>query len=229
MNCVAPRRYTVLVMHPDPLLRAGFVAALGEQATFETFVSGLDDPTLDQPQTDVVITDYASAMSLAGSVHGGLAAVTAARILVITTNDRDAAIRHALKAGIHGYVLLGCPLAELIEGATSVAQGRRYLSPAVAQRIADSLSHTSLTSREIQVLSLLITGASNKAIARELEIETGTVKSHMTAIMSKLGATSRTQAAGIATERGLVEHRAVIRQPSTPRRARALEARAQSS
>ena len=91
------------------------------------------------------------------------------------------------------------------------------------------MSHTSLTSREIQVLSLLITGASNKAIARELEIETGTVKSHMTAIMSKLGATSRTQAAGIATERGLVEHRAVIRQPSTPRRARALEARAQSS
>jgi two-component system NarL family response regulator len=88
----------------------------------------------------------------------------------------------------------------------------RYLCPLVAQRMADSLSRASLTSREIEVLQLVVTGESNKAIARRLNIELGTVKSHMTAIMSKLGATSRTQAAAIAAERGLVQER-VLAQP----------------
>ena len=71
--------------------------------------------------------------------------------------------------------------------------------------MADSLSRASLTSREVEVLRLMMTGESNKTIARRLHIELGTVKSHMTAIMAKIGATSRTQAAGIAANRGLVE------------------------
>ncbi len=102
-------------------------------------------------------------------------------------------------------------MTELIEGVTAVANGLRYLSRSVAQRMADSLTRASLTSREVQVLSLVALGASNKAIARELRIEMRTVKSHMTSIMSKLGATSRTQAAGIAAARGLVELRAMRR------------------
>ena len=183
---------------------------------FDTFVDGVDDRILDRRRIDVVITDYASAMNLAAPVHGGRDALAAAKILVITANEREADIRRALEAGIHGYLLLGCRLGELIEGVTRVAEGLRYLSSSVAQRMADSLSHSSLTSREVQVLSLVATGVSNKAIARELKIETGTVKSHMTAIMTKLGATSRTQAAGIATMRGLVEHRA--RMPQMPSR-----------
>ena len=83
-------------------------------------------------------------------------ALAAARILVLTTNDREADIRRAIEAGIHGYVMLGGPLDELIEGATAVANGLRYVSRSVAQRMADSLTHTSLTSREIEVLSLVV-------------------------------------------------------------------------
>ena len=131
-------------------------------------------------------------------------------------------IRRAIEAGVHGYILLGGPLAELIEGATTLARGLRYLSRSVAQRMADSLTHTPLTSREIQVLSLVAVGESNKAIARELRIEMGTVKSHMTSIMSKLGATSRTQAAGIAATRGLVEPRAALWRTSITQRRTAM-------
>jgi two-component system NarL family response regulator len=76
--------------------------------------------------------------------------------------------------------------------------------------MADSLTHAKLTRREEEVLRLVVAGESNKTIARHLEIEVGTVKSHMTAIMTKLGATSRTQAAGIAATRGLVDYGAAV-------------------
>jgi two-component system NarL family response regulator len=76
--------------------------------------------------------------------------------------------------------------------------------------MADSLTHATLTSRETEVLQLMASGESNKGIARKLQIEVGTVKSHMSAIMTKLGASSRTQAAGIAATRGLVEERSSV-------------------
>ena len=166
-------------------------------------------------------------MRLACSIGGALDTTAAARTLIVTTNDRETDIRRAIEAGIHGYILLGGPLAELIDGVTAVANGQRYLSRSVAQRMADSLTHTSLTSREIQVLSFAAAGESDKAIARELRIEMRTVKSHMTSIMSKLGATSRTQAAGIAATRGLVEPRAALRLASAQRRAGTVMASAQ--
>lgn len=92
--------------------------------------------------------------------------------------------------------MLGGPLGELVDGVMTVAKGGRHLGRSVARRMADSLSRSSLTSREIDVLRLVVAGESNKALARQLHIDLGTVKSHMTAIMTKLNATSRTQAAG---------------------------------
>ena len=222
MNHAAPRRPAVFVMHPDALVRAGLTAALQQHAGFDTFVDGRDDTDWDLPRIDVIITDYDEAMRLAGALEGAVDETAAARTLIVTTHDREADIRRAIEAGIHGYVLLGGPLAELIDGVTAVANGVRYLSRSVAQRMADSLTHTALTSREIQVLSLVATGAPNKSIARELRIEMRTVKSHMTSIMGKLGATSRTQAAGIATARGLVEQRGALRRASTQRAAAVL-------
>lgn len=227
MNHIAPRCPTVLVTHPDPLLRTGLVAALRQHPAFETLVDAIDAASADRPRIDVIVTDYESAMHGAGIVHPAHAALAAARILVLTTNDREADIRRAIEAGVRGYILLGGSLDELIEGVTTVANGLRYMSRSVAQRMADSLTRTSLTSREIEVLGLLVTGESNKAIARELQIEVGTVKSHVRAIMGKLGATSRTQAAGIAATRGLVEQRTAKHRIPIQRRASTLDLRAQ--
>jgi len=211
MNHATPRRSTIFLLHADALICAGLAAALRQHAGFDIFVDGCDDANWDLPRIDVIITDYDNAMRLAGLVEGAVDATAAARTLIVTTNDREADIRHAIEAGIYGYILLGGPMAELIEGVTALANGLRYLSRSVAQRMADSLTYSALTSREIQVLSLVAVGASNKSIARELGIEMRTVKSHMTSILSKLGATSRTQAAGIAATRGLVERRIAMR------------------
>ncbi|WP_280155881.1 response regulator transcription factor [Piscinibacter sp. XHJ-5] len=198
----------VLTLHPDPLLRAGIVASLRQHGGFEVFDGGPDRVNRDGARIDVVIADYHEAMRLAGAASQGTAgSLAAARILVLTSDDCEADIRRALEAGIHGYLLLGGPLSEFIEAVTALARDLRYLGRPVAQRIADSLLRTSLTSREIDVLQLVVIGESNKAIARRLCVEVGTVKTHMNGILGKLNATSRTQAAAIAITKGIVKER----------------------
>jgi len=220
MNHAIPHRLTILVMHHDPLLCAGIVAALRQHAAFEIFVDDIDALRSDEPRVDVIIADYGQAIRLCDpAVRAAHQPLAAARIMGLTSNDREADIRRAIEASIHGYLLLGDPLSELIEGVTTVANGVRYLGRSVAQRMADSLTRASLTSRETEVLRLVMTGESNKAIARRLDIELATVKSHMTAIMTKLNATSRTQAAGIAATRGLVAER--VFEPPAPLASRA--------
>jgi DNA-binding NarL/FixJ family response regulator len=204
MNPSSPRRLNVLIMHPDPIVCAGLVAALRHDASFEMFVHA-DDRIPSAPTVDVVIADYHNAMVLthpsARQTHGALAD---SRILALTANDREADIRRAIQAGVRGYLLPGGSLEELTEAVTALGDGVRYLCRAVAQRLADSLAGVTLTQRENDVLRLLATGQSNKEIARQLAIELGTVKSHVSSIMNKLGAISRTQAATIAVARGLV-------------------------
>src|SRR5262249_28900719 len=92
MNNPASRRSNVLVMHPDPLLSAGLVAALRQQPQLEIFVDGVDSAVPDGPAIDVVIADYAHAMRLADPAARAAAcrSLEAARILALTANDREA-------------------------------------------------------------------------------------------------------------------------------------------
>lgn len=201
-SSAAARKVRALVMHPDPLLRVGIIAALGAHGGIDVFQDELDERR-QNPPIDVVISDYPDALRLAAPGQRALQQLDGVRIVALTTQGREADIRGAIEAGVHGYLLQGGPLSELVEAVMAAARGQRYLGLAVAQRMADSLTRTALTSRETEVLGLVVAGESNKTIARRLDIELGTVKSHMGAIMSKLGATSRTHAAAIALARGL--------------------------
>lgn len=220
MNYLQLRRSNVLVMHADPILSAGVVAALRQHPTLEVLVDGVDPLDPQSSPVDVVIADYGNAIRLtdAGerSAHG-LPPDT--RILALTPNGREVDIRRAIECGVHGYLLVGGPLNELLDGVTLLAGGSRYMSLSVAQRMADSLTRAALTCRETEVLRLVAAGQPNKTIARQLRIELGTVKSHISAIMAKLGASSRTQAARIAAARGLVEDQVPVERESRPSRA----------
>ncbi|MDR6858525.1 response regulator transcription factor [Variovorax guangxiensis] len=201
----------ILTLHPDPLVRAGIVASLRQHGGFDVFEEDPDRVNWDGSRFDVVIVDQRQAMRLTGAARRGTAESLAnARILVLASDDREADVRRALGAGIHGYLLLGGPLSEFIEAVTALARGLRYLGRSVAQRMVYSLTSASLTSREVDVLQLVVSGESNKAIARRLSIEVGTVKTHMNGILGKLNATSRTQAAAIAVTQGIVEERMPI-------------------
>jgi DNA-binding NarL/FixJ family response regulator len=201
---IASPRPNILITHCDPLLSAGIAAALRQHADFEVFVDGVDAVSSVSPGVDVVVADLETAMQLvdpvAPSTHWPLAR---ARILVLTHNDRAEDIRRTVQAGVFGYLLAGGPLSELVEAVKALANGMRYLGRSVAQRMADSMTRTLLTTREMDVLQHVMNGECNKEIARQLGIGVGTVKSHMTAILNKLGATSRTHAVSIAATRGL--------------------------
>ena len=128
-----------------------------------------------------------------------------ARLLALTTFSGDALMRKAFAAGAAGYVLKHSVSAELIDAIIAVHSGRRYVSEQVAMILAESVTAAPLTERELQVLSRMSKGDSNRAIGTVLNISEETVKAHIKSIFSKTGASDRTQAVIMALQRGLLE------------------------
>src|SRR5882672_4044853 len=197
------RRVAVLVSIAEPLLQAGVRACLANEADMEVIDA---NPVSAHKSVDVVVADSSTAAQIA---HDGWLereqGVRTARILVVTGEAREHAVRSGLEQGIHGFVLTSSPVSELLSGVRALFRGGKYLCAPVVQQLAQVAGRDTLTSREDEVLRLLARGLCNKSIARELGIAVGTVKTHVKAIMSKLDASSRTEAASIATQRGLVD------------------------
>jgi two-component system NarL family response regulator len=203
-------RTKVAVSHREPLLRAGIASVLRAHADFEVSTQLVEVSPNAPPPFDVIVTDYDSGLRLArDTARASHPGSPAPQVLVLTAADREADIRRAVDAGVRGYLLLDTEPSELVEGVAAVARGSRYWCRSVVMRMVDSVSHIDLTARETEVLQLVADGEPNKGIARQLAIEIGTVKSHISAIMGKLGANSRTHAVRIGTARGLVMERAM--------------------
>ncbi|MDP8924369.1 MAG: response regulator transcription factor, partial [Chloroflexota bacterium] len=133
------------------------------------------------------------------------------RVLVFTAYDTDERVFGALEAGASGYLLKGAPVEEIVRAIREVRAGGSHLAPRVAALVVGAVgrgrrSEPALTEREREVLRLVADGLQNKQIARALGISERTVKYHVTAILTRLGADNRAQAVAIATGRGLLEH-----------------------
>ena len=130
-----------------------------------------------------------------------------ARILVLTTYATDEFIFKALRAGAQGYLLKDASANELLGAIRSVHAGQTLLAPAVAARLVVGVSaggQESLTPRELEVLTLIGQGRSNGEIATMLAIAPRTAKVHVQNILSKLGATNRTEAVSLAVKQRLI-------------------------
>ena len=130
-----------------------------------------------------------------------------ARILVLTTYATDEFIFKALRAGAQGYLLKDASTNELLGAIHSVHAGQTLLAPAVAARLVVGVSaggQESLTPRELEVLTLIGQGRSNGEIATLLSIAPRTAKVHVQNILSKLGASNRTEAVSIAVRQRLI-------------------------
>ena len=135
------------------------------------------------------------------------------KVLVLTTYDDDEWLFDAINAGAAGYLLKDTPRDEVIKVIRGTVAGKVYLDPSVAGRVLEQVSNQStqplttitdkLTEREIEVLRLLAKGSNNKDIAERLFLSEGTVRNHVSTILSKLGVSDRTQAAVIALQHGL--------------------------
>jgi DNA-binding NarL/FixJ family response regulator len=128
-----------------------------------------------------------------------------ARIIVLTTYKGDAQVKGALRAGARAYVLKGNVHLELLETIRTVHEGRKKIPPEIATELAEHATEDDLSVREIEVLRLIAAGNSNKEIAEHLSIGEGTVKSHVSNILSKLSASDRAHAVTIGLKRGIIE------------------------
>lgn len=132
-----------------------------------------------------------------------------ARVLILSSFDDAATVKHALKAGARGYLLKSVSPVELAQAVCAVYQGRSAMSPEAtdvlvqAARAGDGEA-ADLTPREREVLRLLVQGCSNQQIAEVLMVSRATVKFHMSGIMTKLGVSSRAEVMALAYQRGLV-------------------------
>ncbi len=133
-----------------------------------------------------------------------------AKIIILTTFDRDDYVFQGIRAGACGYLLKDVPAHELLETIRRVQTGETFIQPEIASRALRSALHRPgefvepLSEREREILVLLAQGVPNKEIAGRVHIAEGTVKNHVTNILDKLQAQNRTQAADIARRRGLI-------------------------
>lgn len=200
----------VLVSHAEPLVHRGIVSTLCADSRFqvnEQSAGEITPPPFDAEPIRVLVTDMPSGVTAAMHLNDARSrrdAVTPA-VLVLSHSDGELSIRGALERGVRGYLTHGCQPAQLIDAVLALARGQRYLEDRVVQRLADTLAQDMPTPREIDVLRLMATGLCNKAIAAELNIGCGTVKTHVKALLDKLGAPTRTAAADIAKRRGLLD------------------------
>ena len=127
-----------------------------------------------------------------------------ARIIILTTFERDVEIQRALKAGARGYLLKSMPADQMLDAVRQVHAGKKYVPAEIAAGLAEHFTDEALSDREVEVLRQVATGARNRDIAEKLFIAEETVKVHLKHIMGKLRAGDRTQSVAIAARRGII-------------------------
>ena len=127
-----------------------------------------------------------------------------ARIIILTTYERDVEIRRTLKAGARGYLLKSMPPKQMLDAIRQVYAGKKSLPTEIASSLAEHLGDEALSDREVEVLTHVAAGNRNRDIAERLFIAEETVKVHLKHIMGKLRASDRTQSVTIAARRGII-------------------------
>ncbi|UOQ61881.1 response regulator transcription factor [Leucobacter rhizosphaerae] len=203
---------TVLLVDDHPIVRAGLrsvlesragIRVVGEAGSGEEAV-----PAAAVLQPDVVLCDLRL-----GDGIDGIATTLALRrldpapaVLMLTTFDRDGDILRAVEAGATGYLLKDAPTEAILAGIQNAAEGRTVFDAEVALRVQAQRENAvpRLTERERAVLLLVAEGRSNREIARHLFVSEATVKTHVAHVLAKLRVDSRSRAAAVARDRGML-------------------------
>ncbi|HEX3228893.1 MAG TPA: response regulator transcription factor [Pyrinomonadaceae bacterium] len=200
---------SILIADDHFVVRTGLAAVISTQPDMVVVAEAVNGrqavELFRQHRPDITLMD------LRMPEMNGVEAITAirgefpkARLIVLTTYDGDEDIYRALQAGARGYLLKDMLREGLLEAVRAVHEGHRRIPAEVANRLAERLTRSELTSREMEVLELIVKGKTNKEIGAELGVAEGTVKIHINNILSKLGVNDRTQAATFALQRGII-------------------------
>ncbi|HEX4092174.1 MAG TPA: response regulator transcription factor [Trebonia sp.] len=221
MTDAPPRRIRVLLVDDDALVRAGLTMMLdgahGIEVVGQAADGGEVPGAIDAHAPDVVLMDLRMPRT------DGITATRRLRarphppeVIVLTTFSADENVLGGLRAGASGFLLKDSPPAQIVEAIRRVADGEPILSPAITRRLMDravaesgartqaQAAFADLTPREREVVLAVARGETNAEIASKLFMSVATVKAHITHVLTKLGATNRTQIALLAHDAGLV-------------------------
>jgi len=206
----------ILVVDDQQLIRQGLSTLLSIESDFVVVGEATDGThallMVEQTSPDIVLMD------LRMPICDGITATSRIKarwseikILALTTFDDDELILDAIEAGASGYLLKDTPREQLAQAIRALYQGNMYLGPTIAPKLVSRIQRSSagktdlkalarLTPRELEILQLIGQGKSNREIATKLNITEGTVKNHVSKVLTAVGARDRTQAALWAQE-----------------------------
>jgi DNA-binding NarL/FixJ family response regulator len=199
----------VLVADDHTVVRDGLVAIIKQEKDMDVVAQAGDGRQAvelwKKHRPDVTIMDLRMpGLEGVNAIYEIRAADPNARIIVLTTFDGDEDIYRGMRAGAKSYLLKDVKREELFECIREVHNGKTFVPPAIAAKLAERLPAEELTPREMEVLQLLAAGKPNKLIGADLAITEVTVKSHVQSMFRKLNVLSRTEAISVANRRGLL-------------------------
>lgn len=204
-----PGTIRVMIVNPSTIVREG-LAAIINRATDMSIVAQASDGSQAleisrRERPDVILTDLVlPGMSGVEFMLAISRERPPCRVIILTAHARQEDIYRALQAGASSYLLQDTTGENLQRTIRAVAVGQRLLSDSIAARLAERAFALQLTERELEVLSEIAKGRSNKGIAASLGISESTVKGHINNILSKMAVNDRTQAVTTALQRGLI-------------------------
>jgi len=209
-----------MLVDDQNLVRKGVRSLLELSEELEVIAEAADGAeairTIPEVKPDVVLLDMRMPGKSGLDVLRELSAVDSLPpTIILTTFDDDELLLAGIKAGAKGYLLKDVALAELVNAVKTVSEGGTMVKPAVTQRLLKGLENLQtefysldrpdpLTERETEILRLMAGGYSNKEIANSLGVAEGTVKNHVSNILSKMGVRDRTRAVLKAFELGQI-------------------------
>ena len=214
------QKIRILVADDHPVVRDGLVAILSTQADFEIVGEANDgseavskareyEPNVILIDLEMPEVDGVQAIQQIRATHPRI------QFIVFTAFDTDERILKAVQAGAKGYLLKGAPRNDVFRAIRTVYAGGSLLEPIIASKLLNQIQENpddssgepseKLTDREMEVLQFLGKGMKNKEIADQLFITERTVKFYVSAILSKLNASNRTEAVSLAAQRGLIQ------------------------
>jgi DNA-binding NarL/FixJ family response regulator len=200
----------VLVADDHMVVRMGLTTVIGHETDMEVVAEAANgEEVLHSARAlspDVIVMDLRMPGRPGDEVIAALCNENPkARVIVVTIHKGDEAAYRALRAGARGYLLKDAPTEDIVAAIRTVHTGGRSIPPAIADQVAQRLSRTALSPRELEVLKLIAEGCSNKEVAAQLGITEATAEKHMTNVLTKLGARDRTHAVRLGLERGIID------------------------
>lgn len=202
----------ILIVDDHPVVRDGLRGLFAADPEFDVVgEAGNGREAVSRTEVfrpDVVLMDLRMpVLDGVGATREIVARGLDARVLIVTTYDTESDVLPAIEAGATGYVLKDTPRDELRRAVRAAASGESVLSPRIVGKVLGQVRHPArelLSEREMEILTTVAKGATNKEIAAQLFISEATVKTHLLHVYEKLGVKDRAAAVGAAYEQGLL-------------------------